>query len=413
VAAWSPDDKKLLVTSNALNGFRNVALLDVASKQVEWLTRDSWDSEAGGFSPAGRYITWTTNINGDKNIFLYDTTARHAQQLQVPQGTNRLGGSDTAFSRDESRLLYYHDSPKAPNDLWVMNLASRESQPITYSLVGGLRGEDMVEPRLVEFPSSDGKFAVSAWVYVPYNQIKNGQVPAVVFIHGGPQAQAMNSFSPAIQLLANQGYFVIVPNYRGSSGYGKRFPDANRFDPGGGDLQDVLAAADWILKTGYVDRKKLIVMGRDYGGYLTMMAVTKSPETWAAGIALFPFVNWSTALQNEDPLQRQYDLAAIGDPGSNQELLQDRSPINFLDRIKAPLMLLAGGTDPRCPKQELQQTADAIRKNGGKIQFKIYEEESNGFVHLDNEIDAWKRVAGFLKFYVPAPGCGLTACEVQ
>ena len=413
VAAWSPDDKKLLVTSDALNGFRNVALLDLASKQVEWLTRNDADSEAGGFSPGGRYITWTTTINGNQQIFLHHMSAKRTEPLKLPTGVNRLGGSEAAFSRAESRLLYYRDGPQAPNGLWVMNLASRESQPLTHELVGGIRGEDMVEPRLVQFPSRDGKFSISAWVYVPYNQIKNGQVPAVVFLHDGPQAQAMNSFNPAIQFLANQGYFVIVPNYRGSTGYGKQFQDANRSDPGGGDLQDVLAAADWIVKTGYVDPKKLIVMGSGYGAYLTLMAVSKSPDTWGAGIAFFPAVNWSTVVRNEDPLQREYDRALLGNPGANQALWQDRSPINFLDRIKAPLLLLAGGADPRCSKQELHQVADAVRKNGGKIQLKIYEDESNGFAHLTNEIDAWKQVAGFLKFNVPAPGCGQAACEVQ
>jgi dipeptidyl aminopeptidase/acylaminoacyl peptidase len=413
VAAWSPGDKKLLITSDALKGFRNVALLDLASKQVEWLTRNDADSKAGGFSSSGGYITWTTNINGNQEIFLNDVSNKRTEQLKLPPGLNRLGGSDAAFSRDELRLLYYRDGPQAPNGLWVMNLASRESQPVTHALVGGICGEDMVEPRLVQFPSRDGKLTISAWVYVPYNQIKNGQVPAVVFLHDGPQAQATNSFNPAIQFLVNQGYFVIVPNYRGSTGYGKQFRDANRSDPGGGDLQDVLAAADWIVKTGYVDPKKLIVVGSGYGAYLTMMAVSRSPETWGAGIALFPFVDWSTAVRNEDPLQREYDRALLGDPGANQAPWQDRSPISFLDRIKAPLLLLAGGADPRCPKQELQQVADAVRKNSGKIQLKIYEDEGNGFAHLANEIDAWKHVAGFLKFNVPAPGCGQAACEVQ
>ena len=184
--------------------------------------------------------------------------------------------------------------------------------------------------------------------------------------------------------------------------------DANRFDMGGGDLQDVLAAADWIQKTGYVDAKKLVVMGGSYGGYMTMMALTKAPEMWAAGVAMVPFVNWFTEVQNEDPQLRQYDLATMGDPVKNKDLWADRSPINAVDRIKAPVMLLAGGNDPRCPKSEAQQVADAIQKKGGSVELKIYEDEGHGFARVEDQIDAYTRIGNFLKKYVPAPPCGCT-----
>jgi dipeptidyl aminopeptidase/acylaminoacyl peptidase len=412
-AGWSPDGKQLLITSNALNGFQNIALVDVRDKEINWLTQAKWESEAGSFSPDGKHITWTTNIDGELSVFLYDVAGKKADVLAARRGVNTLGGAETAFSRDSARLLYYHNGPEAPNDLWVYTLADKQSQQITHALVAGIRSEDMVEPFLVHYPSRDSKFTLSAWVYAPYNQIKNGQTPGIVLIHGGPESQFMNSFIPPVQFIVNQGYFVIAPNYRGSTGYGKEFMDANRFDMGGGDLQDILAAADWISKTGYVDPNKRVVMGGSYGGYMTMMGVTKAPETWAAGIAIVPFVNWFTEVKNEDPLLQEYDRATMGDPEKDKALWQDRSPVNFVDRIKAPLLLLAGGNDPRCPKEEAQQVADAVRKNGGKVEFKVYENEGHGFARIENQIDAWKRVADFLKFYVPAPGCGQAACEVR
>jgi dipeptidyl aminopeptidase/acylaminoacyl peptidase len=412
-AGWSPDGKKLLITSNAVNGFDNVGLLDLANKQIEWLTQATWPSQAGGFSPGGDFLVWTTNVEGNQTIFLYDVATKHAQALPSNGGFDALGGAQTPFSSDSSRLLYYRNGPESPRDVWVYELAGRHARQITYSLVAGIRSEDMVQPSLVHYPSRDGKFTISAWVYTPYNQIKNGQTPAVVLVHGGPQAQSTNAFNPPAQMLANLGYFVIAPNYRGSTGYGREFTDANRFDMGGGDLADVLAAADWIGKTGYVDPKKLVVLGGSYGGYLTMMAATKSPEAWAGAVALLPFVNWSTEVKNEDPLLQQYDLATMGDPEKNQALWQERSPINFADRIKAPLLLLAGGNDPRCPKEEAEQVAAVVKKNGGKLEFKVYDNEGHGFARLENQIDAWRRVAAFVKFYVPAPGCGQTACEVK
>src|SRR5437016_11492365 len=155
----------------------------------------------------------------------------------------------------------------------------------------------------------------------------------------------MNTFNRFVQYMANQGYIVIAPNYRGSTGYGKEFQHANLFDMGGGDLQDVLGAAEFLKQTGFVDPKKLILMGGSYGGYLTMMGVTKAPEVWAAGVPIVPFVNWFTEIENEDPVLQQSDLATMGDPVKNKTLFEDRSPINFIDRVNAPLLLLAGGQD--------------------------------------------------------------------
>ncbi|MFB3917378.1 MAG: alpha/beta fold hydrolase [Terriglobales bacterium] len=420
-ADWSPDGKKLLITSNAGNGYDNVALLDIASKKIHWLTQDKWETEAGNFSPDGKLLTWTANVDGNSDIFLCELATRKSVRLPLGEGVNALGGAESAFSRDGSRLLYYHNGPDAPNDVWVYEL-KKKSPPsaslrvgrpyqVTHSLVAGLRSADMVKPYLVHYPSRDGKFQISAFVYAPYNQERDQRRPAIVFIHGGPQAQTVNSFNRIVQYLVNRGYFVIAPNYRGSTGYGKQFQDANRFDMGGGDLQDVLAAADWIKRSSYIDPKKLVVMGGSYGGYMTMMGLTKAPEMWAAGIAIVPFVNWFTEIENEDPLLREYDLATMGDPVKNKALLEERSPINFVDRIKAPVLLLAGAHDPRCPQEEARQVADSIKKQGGKVELKIYENEGHGFSRVENQIDAYKRVADFLKFWVPAPGCGCSLEE--
>ena len=269
----------------------------------------------------------------------------------------------------------------------------------------------MVSPYLVHYPSRDGKFTISAFAYVPNNIQRNGKFPAIVYIHGGPAVQSVDSFNRFIQYIVNQGYLVIAPNYRGSTGYGKEFTDANMGDAGGQELNDVLDAAEWIKKSGFVDPKKLIVMGGSYGGYLSMMAVTKAPDMWAAAVPIVPFVNWFTEIANEDPSLREYDLATMGDPVKNKALYEDRSPINFVDKIKAPILLLAGGNDPRCPPSEAQQVADAIKKNGGKVQLKIYHDEGHGFSRVENQIDAYRAVSDFLKVHVPSPGCGCSVYE--
>ena len=406
----SPDGKTVLITSNAANGYENAGLLDVATKKITWLTSDKWETSSGKFSPDGKRLTWTANADGNQDVYLYELATHKAQAMPLAKGINSLAGAETPFSRDGSRLLYAHDGPNAPNDLWDFDFATQKSHQITHSLVGSIRGEDMVEPFLIHYPSKDGKWQISAFVYVPYNAEKNGKNAAVVYIHGGPTAQTINSFSRSIQYLVNQGFFVIAPNYRGSTGYGKEFEDANRLDMGGGDLEDVISAAEWIKKTGFIDPKKVAVMGGSYGGYLTMMAVTKAPDLWAAGVAIVPFVNWFTEIENEDPLLREYDMATMGDPMKDKARLQERSPINFVDRIKAPLLLLAGGNDPRCPRTEAEQVASAIKKRKGVVELKVYENEGHGFAKVENQIDAYTRVADFLKKNAEPAKCG---CNVN
>lgn len=423
----SPDGKYLLITSNAGNGYDNVGLLEIANKKIHWLTEDKWEIRGASFSPDGKFLTYTANVDGNNEIYFYDVTAGKARALPLPKGLNWPAGRTSPFTRDGSRMLYTHTGPTAPGDLWVYTISDEAakiksmragvpaphdpSHQLTHSLGGGVRAEVMVEPSLVHFPSKDGKWTISAFVYVPYNLPRNGEHPAIVYVHGGPTAQTMNSFNRFVQYMANQGYLVIAPNYRGSTGYGKEFQQANLFDMGGGDLQDVLAAADWIKQTGYVDPKKLILMGGSYGGYLTMMGVTKAPDLWAAGVPVVPFVNWFTEIQNEDPVLQQSDLATMGDPVKNKGRYEDRSPINFVDEIKAPLYLLAGGNDPRCPKTESQQVVDAVKKRGGVVEYKVYENEGHGFARVENQIDAYKRVADFLKAHVPPADCSCSLNE--
>ncbi len=142
-----------------------------------------------------------------------------------------------------------------------------------------------------------------------------------------------------------------------------------------------------------------------------MMAVTKAPDMWAAGVPIVPFVNWFTEVENEDPQLREYDLATMGDPMKDKARYQERSPINFVDQIKAPLLLLAGGNDPRCPHTEAEQVASAVKKHGGVAELKVYENEGHGFAKIENQIDAYTRVVNFLKKYAEPAKCGCNIYE--
>jgi dipeptidyl aminopeptidase/acylaminoacyl peptidase len=416
------EGNSLLITSNAENGYQNAAILHYSSKgasvtgelepgKIEWLTHEKWEVSAGYFSPNGEQATFAVNADGLIDLYIRELATGKSTKLPLGAGLNSLGGAESAFSHDGSKLLYYHNGANAPNDAWVYHLASAKSTQVTHSLMAGIPAQHFVEPFLVHYPSRDGKWTISALLYVPRNMQRNGQNAAIVFIHGGPAAQAVNSFNRFVQHIVNQGYMVIAPNYRGSTGYGKDFQNANLFDMGGGDLQDVLAATDFLMATGYPDKKKLVVAGGSYGGYLTMMAVTKAPELWAAGVPIVPFVNWFTEIQNEDPILQQSDRATMGDPEQNPDFFRERSPFFFVDKIKAPLLLLAGAHDPRCPPEETRQVVEEIKKHGGIAEAKVYENEGHGFAKIENQIDAYQRVTNFLLAHVKPADCGCKLTE--
>jgi len=390
---WSPDGRRLLITSNALNRFSNVAMLDVSSGTLEWITADEWECESGNFHPSGQFVTYERNRDGNFEVFIFDTIiGARIDPIEKP-GLSTLG--QQVFSPGGERLLFSYSGPCEPNDLHTYDIFQQKTIKITNSLLAGMEPEHMVEPYLVRYPSFDG-LIISAFLYIPHNLERDASHPAIVSVHGGPSAQTRNGFNRSIQFLVNNGYAVIAPNYRGSTGYGKDFEEKNRFDMGGGDLQDVIAAARFLGTTGYVDPRKIAIMGGSYGGYITMMGLTRAPEIWAAGVAIVPFVNWFTELEHEDPVLREWDLATMGDPVENRALYEDRSPINFVDRICAPLLILAGANDPRCPKEESDQVVEAVRQRGGVVEYYCYEDEGHGFARVENGIDSFERTVAFL-----------------
>jgi len=392
---WLPDGRHLVINSNANPADTEaVGLLDTVSGRVDWVTLDEWESWALAVSPASPEFIYVRNVAGNHRAFIRQIDGAETP-LSLPDGVYLLA----EFSRSAERLLLLYASADSPPEVWRLDRRSGRLRQLTRVLVGGLRRRKFVRPQLVTYPSFDGT-PIAAFIYVPPNLRPDGSHPAVVYAHGGPTWQHQNGWFPDIQFLVSHGFIVIAPNFRGSTGFGRPFQEANRKDLGGGDLRDLVAAVDFLKGSGYVDSRRIAVMGASYGGYLTLMALTKYPDLWAAGVAIVPFANWFTEYENEDPTLKAYDRVMMGDPVADAELWRDRSPIFFADRIRAPLLLLAGANDIRCPVEETRQIADAVRSAGGIVEVKIYENEGHGFSRRENRIDAFRRVAQFLERYL-------------
>jgi dipeptidyl aminopeptidase/acylaminoacyl peptidase len=394
---WTRDGRGLFIVSNRNPWDRDTAgLLDVESGAIRWLTPSEWETHVVCVSPVEDRYLYYRNEAGTHRVFVRDLED-HEVQIPLPPGV--LTWWMGRFSPDGTRVALLHESAGSPSEIWVYDLRTNDVRQISHSLVGGLTSEHFTAPQLVAYPSFDGT-PIAAFVYLPPNAHPDRSRPGVVYVHGGPASQHSDGWFPSVQYLVSHGFVVIAPNYRGSTGFGRPFEEANRRDLGGGDLRDVVAAADFLRETGYVDPGRIAVMGASYGGYATLTALTKYPEVWAAGVAIVPFANWFTEYENEDPTLQAYDRMMMGDPVADAEFWRDRSPIFFVDRIRAPLLLLAGANDIRCPPEETQQIVDAIRTAGGVAEAKIYEDEGHGFARRENQIDAFRRTADFLKKYL-------------
>jgi dipeptidyl aminopeptidase/acylaminoacyl peptidase len=398
-SSLSPDGKTLLITSNQRGGYLNVALLDVASRKLTWVTNTQWEANAGNFSPTGKSFTYTINADGLTDAYLVDAVTMRAMKIPLEAGLNTFPASPNSFSPAGDRLLLSHESSVQPGDFWIYDVASGSKFQLTHTAIASLSAAAMPESRIVHYRSFDGK-TISALIWVPFNLKKDSSNPALVLPHGGPTGQVQDYWSPRVAALVSRGYICIAPNVRGSTGYGMDFQRANYQDLGGGDLQDEVYATKFLQATGYVDSKKIGITGGSYGGFMTLMAIGKTPDIWAAAVELYGIIDWKTMLQHSDPLLQQYLVALLGDPVKNEKVYEADSPIAYIHSVKAPLLVLQGDNDPRVPKEEAAQVVDLLKKDGKTVEAHFYPNEGHGFEKRENQIDSIRRTVDWFDKYL-------------
>ena len=398
-ASLSPDGKTLLITSNQKGGYQNVALLDVATRRLNWVTDTRWEASAGDFSPSGKSFTYTINGDGLIDAFMADTATLRAQKVPLEPGLNGYPAYPNSYSPSGDRLLLSHESSVRPANYFVYDIASGKSNQLTQSAIASLSAAAMPESQVVHYKSFDGK-TISASMWVPFNLKRDGSNPALVLPHGGPTGQVVDYFSPRIAAFVSRGYICIAPNVRGSTGYGMDFQRANYQDLGGGDLQDEVYAAKFLEASGYVDSRKIGITGGSYGGFMTLMAIGKTPDIWGAAVELFGIINWMTMLQHSDPELQQYEKALLGDPVKDKKVYEATSPIAYIHNVKAPLLVLQGDNDPRVPKEEAVQVIELLKKDGKTVDAHYYPNEGHGFEKRENQIDAIRRTVEWFDKYL-------------
>jgi dipeptidyl aminopeptidase/acylaminoacyl peptidase len=397
---WAADGSGFYFLGDEGREFRGIAFYDIAAGRYEWVETPDADVEEVAASHDGRVLAWLVNENGWDRLRLRDLeTGRDLPDPDLPRGARpHLTGFQPpiALSRDGARAAVILSGPQRPPEVCVVETATGESRPVTESRIGGLREDDLADVELVSYPSFDGR-DIPAWLYRPAAE---GRVPVVLSIHGGPEAQERPLYNPLYQYLVSRGVAVLATNIRGSTGYGKTYQRLIQRDWGGGDLKDWEHAVMWLRDQDWVDADRIGVFGGSYGGFAVLTCVTRVPEYWAAAVDIFGPSNLITFAKAVPPTWRRMMKRFVGDPEEDAEMLRERSPLTYIDDVKAPLLVIQGAKDPRVVKPESDQLVEKLRSLGRDVDYVVFDDEGHGFTKRQNELKAYRTSAEWLERYL-------------
>jgi dipeptidyl aminopeptidase/acylaminoacyl peptidase len=388
----------LYYQTNRDSDFHYVERVELATGKTEPIAKADCDCYFS-FSPAGRYQI----VSRDQDsVFKVDISCLASmRKVSLPEVASE-GIAGLNFSRSGRMMAFYVDGDRSPKDLYIYDFSSRVVRRLTESLTPEIDASDLVDSETVHYRSFDG-LEITALLWKPHNASVTNKVPALVYVHGGPGGQTRKKYNARIQFLVNNGYAVLAPNYRGSSGYGKTFRSLDNGTHGQAPLLDCVEARRYLATLDYIAGEKIGILGGSYGGFLAVSALTFYPEDFAAGIDLFGPTNWQRTLESFPPYWESA-LAdfyrKVGDPRTEAEILRKISPLFHAEAITKPLLVLQGANDPRVLKSESDQIVAAIRKKGGVVEYIVFDDEGHGFIKTKNQTHAYKAIVEFLDRYL-------------
>lgn len=385
---WSADGSKILFTSNESGDF-DIGELNIASGKRRWLARSPHEKASPQWSPDGRSLSYVEVL--DPNVVVRVKTGAKTSTVSPADGTSRM----VRWLPDGSGLAFINGAATRPDELFITK--GTRALKITKLMPRPFPAGALASPRLVRFRSTDGR-KIAGILFEPKDRSRRA---GIVMPHGGPDAQSVNAWDQLVQMFVAKGFSVLEPNYRGSTGYGREFERLNYKDMGGGDLQDVLAAGRYMVREGYAAKDRLGFWGASYGGFLCMLALTKEPEMWAAGVSVVGFFDWETEMATERGFLKAYDQTKMGRFEDDPEFFRERSPIYFLDRLRAPVLLTASSKDIRCPPTEARQVVARLKELGKEHQYHEYSDEGHWPRKRKNLKDLFVRSVKFLDENIP------------
>ena len=399
-AGFSNDNKSFYYITDVNKEFAYLMQYEIASGEASVLFETNWDVMYSYLSKSEKYRVIGINEDGKNTLKVYNEMENREIEFPSFEDGNIIG---LEFSETENKMRLSVGSSKMPNNLYVYDLNDKSLVKLTNSLNPNIDSTNLVNAKVVRYKSFDG-LEIPALFYAPLQATKNNKVPALVWVHGGPGGQSRMNFNPLIQYLNNQGYAILAVNNRGSSGYGKTFYKLDDKNHGENDLKDCIWGKKWLQDLDYIDSEKIGIIGGSYGGYMTMAAMTFTPDEFKVGVNIFGVTNWIRTLKSipsywEASRKALYD--ELGDPYSSDSIrLKKISPLFHASNVKNPVMVLQGANDPRVLQVESDEIVDALQKNEIPVEYVVFEDEGHGFRKKENQLEGYRKIKNFLDLYL-------------
>ncbi len=343
-------------------------------------------------SPRGDLVALTLNAGNRSEVRLLDARRLvERARVDVPLGEGYAG----EFSKDGARLTLSWSTPDTPKDVYVVDAASGRVSRLRDEPRPGFERAPALRSSIAEVRAFDG-LSLPVNVFLPEGGAV-GRRPVIVRYHGGPAGSAAMRWSPAVRFFASLGYAWVEPNVRGSAGFGRAFEAADdgprRLDA----FRDVEVSARWVAQQPWADASKLVAYGESYGGYTVLASLTRHPDLWRAGVDLSGIANLETLLATTTGAVLSNYRVELGDPRRDRDFLRSISPLNDIDKARAPLFVYAGANDPRVPRAEADQVVAALRGRAVPVEYMLKEDEGHSIERRDNLVEYYARVANFLE----------------
>jgi dipeptidyl aminopeptidase/acylaminoacyl peptidase len=383
-ARFSRDGKGVYYASDESSEFQRVRYEDLDGGRARVLSQHiEWDADEIELSDDGRVLAFTVNAGGMNELHLRDLrTGKRIATPRLPVGLL----TNLEFDRAGRKLGFVLNGPRSPSDVFSLEVGTAKLTRWTRSETGGLDATTFTEPSLVEFPSFDGR-KIPAFYYRPAAAMDGRKIPALISIHGGPEAQAQPLFNPLIEFYVRElGVAVLLPNVRGSSGYGKSYLQLDNGFKREDSVKDIGALLDWVAQQPELDAGRVAVTGGSYGGYMVLASMTHYNDRLRAGIDVVGISNFVTFLTNTKDYRRDLRRAEYGDDRdpAMREFLEKISPTANAHKITKPMFIVQGANDPRVPATEAEQIVATIRKQGGDAWYLLAKDEGHGFQKKTN-----------------------------
>jgi dipeptidyl aminopeptidase/acylaminoacyl peptidase len=386
-------DYVYFLTNKNRDGMVRVGKLRIGSEDIEFINETSpWETEEMAMSRDARFLAWVENVEGYGLLYVMNLKTGRIWNLDHMKGI--VG--DLCIS-DTGTLLFTFTSASRTADIWEYNIITGELRQLTHSSYAGTDRTMFVEPELVKYRTFDD-LEIPAFIYLPEDW-DGRPIPFIIHAHGGPESQFRPSFQRHFQYLILNGYGILAPNIRGSSGYGIDFMKMDDYKKRKDSIKDIYEAARWLVDNGYAEYGKIAIKGGSYGGYVVLAALVDYPEIFGAGVCSVGISNFVTFLENTADYRRALREAEYG-PLSDKEFLTEISPLTSAEQIRAPLLIVHGENDPRVPVEEARQIARSIKARGGTVETLIFPDEGHGIGKLSNRLIFYRQMVEFLDEHI-------------